>query len=375
MFIKCIQKNIRKIVYTKVYMSVFFKKEEVGQAIGLDIGTSSVKVVQLRREKDKIVLDTYGEVALGPYNALKIGQAVHLGEEKLLEAITDLFKEAKVTARDAVVAIDSSSAYVSLVHVPKVDDEQLRTMMPIEARKYIPMPLTEVQMDWWHIPATVKLDGDEKVTSVVLAAVSNTALIAYDSLVKKLELKNVEYEIHGYSLLRSSPPHTHNMVMYVDIGAQNTILSLVYQGIVLDMHVLGRGSQDSTMQIARALSVTLDTAEESKRVFGYKGDDSNPYLKDILELSSYPLFGELARLSLMYERKYNQTIEGIILTGGGSRIPGMLTSYSKTVHIAGRIVSPFEQVVVPSFLSEMMERIGPTYAVAVGCALKKLVQQ
>jgi cell division ATPase FtsA len=165
------------------------------------------------------------------------------------------------------------------------------------------------------------------------------------------------------------------MVMYVDIGAINTVLSLVYQGIVLDMHVISRGSQEGTMQVTKALSVTIDTAEEAKRVFGYKGDESNPYLKDILELASYPLFGEVARLSLMYERKYNQTIEGIILTGGGSRIPGMLTTYSKTVHIAGRIVTPFEQIVVPEFLSEMMEQIGPTYAVAVGCALKKLLSR
>ena len=354
-------------------MLPFLKKEDVGQALGLDIGTSSVKVVQLRKEKNRIVLDTYGEVALGPYSGLKIGQSTHLGEEKLLEAIKDLFKEAKVTARDAVLAIDSSGAFVSLVHVPKVGDAELKTMMPIEARKYIPIPLTDVQMDWWHIPETVKFKGDEKLISVVLAAVNNSTLIGYDGLVKKLELKNVEYEIHGYSLLRSSPPHTHKMVMYVDIGAQTTTLSLVYQGIVLDMHVISRGSQDSTVQLSRALSITLDTAEESKRVFGYQGDESNPYLKDILELSSYPLFGEIARLSLMYERKYNQTIEGIILTGGGARIPGMITTYSKTVHIAGRIVTPFEQVVVPEFLSEMMERVGPTYAVALGCALKKLV--
>ena len=351
----------------------FLKKEEIGQAIGLDIGTSAVKVVQLRKEKNKIILDTYGEVALGPYAGLKIGQAVHLGEEKLLEAINDLFKEAKVTARDAVLSIDSSGAYVSLIHVPKVADEELKSMMPIEARKYIPVPLTDVQMDWWHIPPTVKFQGGDKSTSVVLAAVNNTVLVAYDSLVKKLALRNVEYEIHGYSLLRSSPPHTHKMVMYVDIGAQNTTLSLVFQGIVLDMHVISRGSQDSTMQLSRALSITIDTAEESKRVFGYNGDTSNPYLKDILELSSYPLFGEVARLSLMYERKYNQTIEGIILTGGGARVPGMITTYSKTVHIAGRIVTPFEQVVVPEFLSEMMERVGPTYAVAMGCALKKLI--
>ncbi|MEN9881089.1 MAG: hypothetical protein RLZZ308_272 [Candidatus Parcubacteria bacterium] len=351
----------------------FFKKEEAAQAIGLDIGASSVKVVQLRREKNRIILDTYGEVALGPYNALKIGQAVHLGEEKLIEAIQDLFKESKVTAQDTVVAIDPSSAFVSLITVPKVSDDELRTMMPIEARKYIPMPLTEVQMDWWHIPQTVRLRDDGKTVSVVLAAVANNTLTGYDSLVKKLGLTNVDYEIHGYSLLRSAPPHTHKMVMYVDIGAQSTALSLVYQGIVLDMHVISRGSQEGTLQLSKALSITLDTAEESKRAFGYEGDASNPYFKDVLELSSYPLFGEVARLSLMFERKYNQTIEGIILAGGGARIPGMLSTYSKTVHIAGRIVTPFEQVVVPEFLSEMIERIGPTYAVAVGCALKKLV--
>ncbi len=354
-------------------MVTFFKKDELKQSLGLDIGSSSVKVVQLRKEKDRIVLDTYGEVALGPYGGLKVGQAVHLGEEKLLEAIRDLFKEAKVTARDTVVALDSTNAYVSLVHVPRVSDDDLKTMMPVEARKYIPIPLTDVQMDWWHIPPTVKFPGDDKTVSVVLAAVTNAALANYDSLVKKLELHNVEYEIHGYSLLRSAPPHTHKMVMYVDIGSQNTVLSLVYQGIVLDMHVISRGSQESTMQLARALSVTIDTAEESKRMFGYTGDESNPYLKDILELSSYPLFGEIARLSLMFERKYNQTIEGIILTGGGARIPGMLSTYSKTVHIAGRIVTPFEQIVVPEFLSEMMERVGPSYAVALGCALKKIL--
>lgn len=351
----------------------FFKKEELGQAIGLDVGASSVKVVQLRKEKNRIVLDTYGEVALGPYGGLKIGQGVHLGEEKLVEAVQDLFKEAKVTARDAVIAIDPTAAFVSLVNVPKVSDDELRTMMPIEARKYIPIPLTEVQMDWWHIPQTVKFINDEKMISVVLAAVNNSALTSSAVISQKLELKNVEYEIHGYSLLRSSPPHTHKMVMYVDIGSLSTVLSVVYQGIVLDMHVISRGSQEGTMQISRALSVTIDTAEESKRVFGYEGDSSNPYLKDVLELSSYPLFGEIARLSLMYERKYNQTIEGIILTGGGARVPGLISVYSKTVHIAGRVVTPFEQVVVPDFLSEMMERVGPSYAVALGCALKKLI--
>ncbi|MCF7843733.1 type IV pilus assembly protein PilM [Candidatus Gracilibacteria bacterium] len=354
-------------------MFELFKKEEVGQAIGLDIGPSSIKVVQLRREKERVILDTYGEVPLGPYGGIFVGQAIHLGEEKVLEAINNLFKEAKVTAHNTVIAIDPSATYVSLIKVPKVDDDQLRTMIPIEARKYIPIPLTEVQMDWWHVPTTVNIGSHDELINIVLAAVNNETLAMYDRLVKKLGLTNVEYEIHGYSVVRSSSPHTHKMVLYVDIGSQSTTLSLVHQNIVLDMHVISHGSQESTLQLSKALSVPIDTAEDAKRTFGYKGDFSNPYIKDIMQLSSYPLFGEVARLSLMYERKYNQHIEGIILTGGGARVSGVLDVYSQTVHIAGRVATPFERVKVPEFLSEMIERVGPTYAVALGCALKKLI--
>lgn len=358
-----------------VYMFFFSKKNEITESIGIDIGSSFIKVVQLKREKEKIVLETYGEIALGPYAALIAGQAVHLGEEKTLEALKDLFKEAKISAKEATVAIDPSAAYVSLVKVPKVEDTELRTMMPIEARKYIPVPLTDVQMDWWHVPTNINIGAEERMINVVLAAVNNETLTNYDRIIKQLNLENVEYEINGYSLIRSSSPQTNGMVLYVDIGAQYTTLSLVFNSIVLDMHVISRGSQDSTVQLSKALSIPIDTAEETKHMFGYLGDKSNPYVKDVMQLSSYPLFGEVARLSLMFERKYNQTIEGIILSGGGARVPGVLEAYNQTVHIAGRIATPFEQIEIPPFLSEMIQKVGPSYAVAIGCALKKLSPQ
>lgn len=350
----------------------FLSKDDVGQAIGIDIGASSIKVVQLRREKEKIVLDTYGEIATGPYSGRSVGLGTHLGEEKTVEAIQTLFKEAKITAREVVVAIDPSSSYVSLIKVPKVSDSELRNMMPFEARKYIPIPISEVQMDWWHVPTDMSSVEGGRTINIVLATVKNETLTSYDRIMKKLELKDIEYEIHGYSLMRSNPPLTKGMVMYVDIGSLYTTLSLVNNGIVLDMQVISRGSQENTLQLSKALSISVDVAEETKRTFGYIGDSSNQYVKDVMKLSSYPLFGEVARLSLMFERKYNQTIEGIILLGGGARLPGMLSVYEETVHVAGKIASPFNQVEIPSFLHEMIEKIGPTYAVAVGCALKKL---
>lgn len=354
-------------------MFLFSSKNEIVESLGIDIGTSFIKVVQLKRDKEKITLETYGEIALGPYAGMASGQAVHLGEEKTIEALNDLFKEAKVTVKNTTIAIDPVTTYVSLLKVPNVSDSDLQTMMPIEARKYIPVPLAEVQMDWWHVPTNINIGVDEKMINVVLAAVNNETLLNYDRIVQKLGLQNVEYEINGYSLIRGAPPLAKGMVLYVDIGSQITTLSLTYQSIVLDMHVISRGSQDSTVQLSKALTIPIDTAEEIKQTFGYLGDKSNPYIKDIMELSSYPLFGEVARLSLMYERKYNQTIEGVVLSGGGTRVPGLIDLYNQTVHIAGRIVTPFEQIEVPPFLAEMIAKVGPSYAVAIGCALKKLI--
>lgn len=352
----------------------FFGKKEITEAIGLDIGTSSIKVVQLKRDKEKLVLETYGEIALGPYAGLEVGQAVQLGDEKLFEAVQDLFREAKVSSKVATISIDSSAAFVSMISVPKVDEEALRTMMPLEARKYIPIPLTEVQMDYWHIPeAQVKEEGvNIRTMNVVLAAVKNDTLEMYGRLAARLGLEMVEFEIEGFSLVRSVVPHSMNLMLAVDLGARATTVSLVRGRVVLDMHVISHGSQDGTIQLSKALAVPVKTAEETKRTFGYDGDAANPYVKEVMQLSSYPLFGEVARLSLMYERKYNQTIEGVILVGGGARVKGILDVYGQVVHLPARIGTPFEQVSVPDFLQEMMTRIGPTYAVACGLALKKL---
>lgn len=353
----------------------FSRKKGIDQAIGIDIGSSAIKMVQLKKEHEKIILETYGEIELGPYAGLEPGQAAHLGDEKLVEALEDLFKASKVTSREATIAIDSSAVFVSLVSVPQVSDDELRTMMPLEARKYLPFPLTEVQMDWWKIPGFIGAEKDDHTLQVVLAAVKNDTLAMYDRISQKCNLTHPEFEIEGFSLLRSSLFGVRGMVLVLDIGAQYSTTSLIKDGVVIDMHVMSRGSQDSTIQLSKALSLPITEAEKIKREFGYHGDTANPYVKDVMQLSSYPLFGEVARLSLMYERKYNQNIEGVIISGGGARVPGILDAYKEAMHIPGRLAVPFEQVDVPEFLREMVTRIGPSYSVAVGCALKKILSQ
>src|SRR3989344_5187200 len=130
-----------------------FLKED-NSAIGIDVGSSSVKVVQLKLKGGKAILETYGELTLGTYGGQSVGQAVVLPTDKLAEAITDLFREANVTTRNAALSIPLRSSLLKVIEVPAFSEKKLNQIIPIEARKYVPVPINEVALDWWVIPET-----------------------------------------------------------------------------------------------------------------------------------------------------------------------------------------------------------------------------
>src|SRR3989344_3866484 len=92
-----------------------FLKSGGGSVLGIDIGSSSIKVVQLRRHRGAAVLETYGELSLGPYAGVEIGRATSLPAEKLAEALTDVLKEANVTAKSCALSIPLSASLISLI--------------------------------------------------------------------------------------------------------------------------------------------------------------------------------------------------------------------------------------------------------------------
>jgi Tfp pilus assembly PilM family ATPase len=102
------------------------------------------------------VLETYGELSLGPYAGGEVGQATNLPADKIAETLTDLLREANVTTNDAGVSIPFSRSLLRLITLPRRDDpDEQRTMVELEARKYIPVPISEVQLDWFIVPEPI----------------------------------------------------------------------------------------------------------------------------------------------------------------------------------------------------------------------------
>jgi type IV pilus assembly protein PilM len=353
----------------KSLVTLFNKTD--GSVIGVDLGSSAIKVVQLKKKRGKAVLETYGELSLGPYAGTQIGRATSLSNDKIVEALTDLLKESNTTTVNAGVSIPLSSSLVTFIKMPALDNKQLEQMIPIEARKYVPVPITEVMLDWWIVPK--EQSGEEQGSvDVLVVVIHNEALGKYQAIANKTGLQTSFYEIELFSTIRAGLEQSMDTQMVFDMGAASTKLYIVERGILKNSHTINRGSQDITLAISKAMSVSVEEAEKMKRTYGLKGGGEQRELSEIIALTLDYIFYEANRVLLNYQKRYNKTINNVVLSGGGVLLKGLGELAASSFQTEVALADPFAKVEAPAFLSDVLKSAGPEFAVALGIALRKL---
>ncbi len=346
------------------------KKEITESYVGIDIGTYAIKILQTKKTADKIYLETYGELEMAAYDALPPGSIANIGEDKIIKALKDLFLAAKITAEKFVFSIPMQDCFISSITIPKVSDKELASLLPIEARKYLPIPISEVKLNYWRVELGDKVSDKDDI--IVLAAVKNSTFDLYERYAKKIGLKDYTFEIESLSQARIIMQNLKNekYIFCVDIGGKISFASLLYEGNLRATNIIQKGSYDNTSQIAKVLSLTIDVAEEAKRVFGYLGDESSPHLAEVMGLASFPLFDEIKHLLLGYERKYNIIIEKVVLTGGGALQKGIKDILSEFLNKEVVLLDLFSNLSMPENLRESVDENNEKYAIATGLAIK-----
>ncbi len=348
--------------------SLFTKKEK--SVLGVDIGSSSLKVVQLRKAGGQAILETYGELALGPYGGGEVGQAMNLSAEQITETLKDLLREAKVTTTSCGVSIPFARSLLSLVELPyRKNRQEQKTVIELEARKYIPVPMTEVQLDWFVVPRTDPSEKglEQKNVEVLIVAVHNDELALLQQVTKGAGLSASFFEIEIFSTIRAVVDDPVKSVMVLDIGAASTKAYVVEHGVVALSHSISAGSQDITRAIAVSTGISLTRAEALKKEEGLGGGTPGGP-----ELVFSRIFSEARRVLTQYETSHKKSIAAIVLTGGGG-VTKDLGTYAKNIFsIDVRVADPFAKTEAPAFMRPVLEEIGPEFAVAVGLALRKL---
>jgi len=359
---------------------VFNRDKSSDESLGVDIGSSAIKVVQLKKKNGKAVLETYGVLSLGPYGQSEIGSVTNLKTEDIARALIDVMKESNVTTKSAVVSIPSLSSLIFTLSLPeKIGENQLSKIVPLEARKYIPVPISEVTLDWFMIPEELESfenneDKDTKKSGnieVLVVAIHNDILSKYQDILKKTDLHSDSFEMEIFSNIRSSFNHEVAPILLIDFGASKTKISIVETGIVRTFHVVNRGSQDISRNISQSLNIPFEEAEKLKRSVGLD-EKIDQRVEKIARLSVDYIFADINSVVLNYEKKYNKNISKVILVGGGSLLKGLLDYSKENFKVEVVYSNPFSKTEAPAFLGPILEVSGPEFSVALGLALRQL---
>ena len=358
-----------------------------GSVLGIDIGASSVKIVQLRPSRGAAILETYGEIALGPYGKQPIGKPVKLAPEVVGSAIKDLMKQANMTAHEGGISIPFSSSLVTILDLPKVDKATLKQVVPIEARKYIPVPISEVSLDWFVIPQEEATDSafdqlkpkTQKAPSqeILLVAIQNATLDGFKTITVESGVHVDFFEIEIFSAIRSSLPHGLSPTLVVDIGASSTKMYIVERGIVRLTHIVTSGGAQMTDTLSRSMSWEFEKSERVKRERGlmpakaYSAEE-NQRINEALLSTLTRIFSEVNKVLLSYGQRYNKNVSRVVMTGGGASLPGLSAEAKRSLNAEVEIADPFARTEAPAFLGAVLRDIGPGFAVSAGLALRKL---
>lgn len=366
------------------FSQIFSADKSTKSILGVDIGSSSIKVVQLKKKGGKAVLETYGAISLGPYGNTDIGQVTNLQTGDIVRALLDVMKEANVTVRTGVVAIPSSSSLIFTLQLPdNIAEDKLASVIPLEARKYIPVPISEVTLDWSILPKdaessetdTVSQPDPKKLpdlkTEVLVVAIHNDILTRYREILTKTDIHSDSFEMEIFSNIRSSFYHDLAPILLMDFGASKTKISIIEEGVVHVFHVVNRGGADITKNIASSLGISFVEAEKIKREVGLDAS-INKEVADIVRLSVEYILADANSIVFAYQKKYNKTISKVILAGGGSLIKGLIDKSTTNFHSEVIYSNPFAKTEAPAFLTPILEVSGPEFSVAVGLALRQL---
>lgn len=368
----------------KIFSSLkVFKSGASDRAVGIDIGSSAIKVVEIKKKGGRAVLETYGAISLGSYADTDTGRVTNLPIEKVVEALREVFKEAGVTTTSSAFSIPVQSSLIFSISLPsQVRASEVPSIIPTEARKYIPLPITEVSIDYFILPEKEPTYEEEnnpdassvlpEKTEVLVVAIQNDAIAKYRSIVSQCDLSAGFFEVEVFSSIRSNFEHELSLVLLVDFGAASTKLSLVEFGMVRAHHTVNRGGADITNSIAQSLGIPFSKAEEMKKEYGLFENQAEKSVPDIIKVQLDYIFSEISSMLLSYEKKYDKTVSKVIFSGGGALMKGLKEIAAGSFKAEIEVGLPFSKVGAPEFLEKVLETTGPEFAVAIGLALRKL---
>lgn len=321
-----------------IKMSLFnFLKLKFDRCLGIDIGTAVLKIVELKKEKNKLRLENYGLASPELPETGSTFRTTDLSVQDLSQLIKQILTEAKIQTRKAVISLPILSSFSVLINLPRLSDKELAATIPFEVKKYIPVPMGEVMLNWSIVGQTSdystlesikRTDSKDKI-QILVVAVPREIINKYTQVAKMAGLDILALEQEAFSLSRSLIGNDTSLYLIVDIGSRGSSVIVVDGGTIRLSHTLEKIDKQSV-------------CEEIKKVVD------------------------------IYRKWHNKSIKNCILVGNleKSDVDNFLPDC--LVDMETVIGNPLARVEYLPQLESVLKEIKPLLVVAIGLAMREL---
>lgn len=283
--------------------------------IGLDIGSSSIRAVEVRRGKDDVALTNFGQVPLPPGT---VQDGVIQQPQAVTAALKQLWSNARFVTKHVVLGVTNPQLIVRETQVSNVPAKELKKSLPFQVREMLPLAVERALLDFYPLEDA----GDAPTVRGLLIATPKDAVLTAVDAIEQAGLKVVQVDLASFALLRAAAHLDTQVEAIIDIGAQVTSMVVHADGEPLIVRTIPRGGHEFTDAIATRLDISKSEAEELKCRFGVHGD-GRPDAAGAVQDAIRPLVNEL-RSSFTYlaSGERQKRVTRLALAGGGALMPG-----------------------------------------------------
>ena len=331
--------------------------------IGLDLGTSCVKAVEITRDKFDYRITAYGQVDIP-------------GEQARQDAISDLFATGDFRTKRVSTAVSGKSVIFRYINMAQMTDEALKNAVKFEADKYIPFEIDEVQLDTqklMDIPASDSSSQEEM--KVLLVAAKNSLVDDQAQMLQDLGLQPVCIGVDSFALGNAyelsdivSPgiQDTDRTIALLDIGSVKSSINIIRNNVTCFAREVPLGGQDLTNAITRRFALEAYEAEALKR----DPQDQVLEVRDAVTSVMDDLGNEVNLSFDFFENQFEGEVEEVYLSGGSVLLPFLEECVEKIFEKKTRVWNPIEGLKVKSDNVDIdrLHEAAPQLAVALGLA-------
>ncbi len=335
--------------------------------IGLDIGTKTVKIVEIQKDGASYSLSASGIVGFSGSPVEKTTDDKSLSA--LAQIVKKLHDEAGVSSRDVVISIPEQAAFTRTVAFPLLTDAEIASAVKWELEQYIPIPAQEA------ISQHVVLERDEKSSPpqviVLLVAAPRVLVEKYTRLITLAGLNPVAVETELIALTRAVAPMDKTSLL-MNIGAGSTAFAIAKNGQLSFSRTIPIAGDAFTRAVSQSLGVPLAQAEEYKKTYGLSTDQLEGKVKAALDPVLRLIVDEIKKaISFYTTEQKGEPPATIQISGGGSGMPQIITGLTEMLGIEVSIANPFGKVSLDAETAKKLAPYAPLYSVAVGLALRE----